>query len=104
MKTVCNRCGTVVVKETDKELMKEYPYYCPKCDENMYSFEIHHQSESPDEWERSVISYLLMHDYLPLNATWIIENEEVRLAIAQLLHKGIVRMRHCEGKAIELSA
>ena len=26
---ICKRCGTV----------REYPYYCPKCDENKYSFE-----------------------------------------------------------------
>lgn len=38
-KTVCRRCGTEVQKEEDEELRKEYPYYCPKCDENMYSFE-----------------------------------------------------------------
>lgn len=38
-KTVCKRCGTEVQTEEDEELRKEYPYYCPKCDENMYSFE-----------------------------------------------------------------
>lgn len=35
----CGKCGSVVVPETDMELRKEYPYYCPCCDENMYSFE-----------------------------------------------------------------
>lgn len=38
-KAVCRRCGTEVQTEEDKELRKEYPYYCPECDENMYSFE-----------------------------------------------------------------
>lgn len=36
---VCGRCGTEVCVETDKYLKKEYPYYCPCCDENMFSFE-----------------------------------------------------------------
>jgi len=35
----CNRCSENIEKETDKELSKEYPYYCPNCDENMYGFE-----------------------------------------------------------------
>jgi NAD-dependent SIR2 family protein deacetylase len=38
-KLYCSKCGTEVKKETDKELRKEYPYYCPECDENLYSFE-----------------------------------------------------------------
>lgn len=38
-KIVCKRCGNEVQEEEDEELRKEYPYYCPKCDENMYSFE-----------------------------------------------------------------
>lgn len=36
---VCSRCGSDVLPEEDEELKKEYPYYCPECDENMYSFE-----------------------------------------------------------------
>jgi len=39
-KHTCNRCGTVVKKETDNELKEEYPFYCPECDENMYDFEV----------------------------------------------------------------
>lgn len=35
----CLRCGTYVKKETNKVLRKEYPFYCPKCDENMWYFE-----------------------------------------------------------------
>lgn len=31
----CNRCNTEVEKETELD----YPYYCPQCDENLYSFE-----------------------------------------------------------------
>lgn len=38
-KTVCRRCGTEVHRERERHLRKEYPYYCPDCDENMYSFE-----------------------------------------------------------------
>ncbi len=35
----CFRCCTRLKAERDKELKKEYPYYCPECNENMYSFE-----------------------------------------------------------------
>ncbi len=31
--------GHKVRQETNKDLKKEYPYYCPICDENMYKFE-----------------------------------------------------------------
>ncbi len=36
---VCSRCGMPVETEEDEDLKKEYPYYCPGCNENMYSFE-----------------------------------------------------------------
>ena len=32
----CFRCGTMVLRELE---VPGYPYYCPNCDENMYSFE-----------------------------------------------------------------
>lgn len=35
----CFRCGTKLEKETDKELKKDYPFFCPTCDENMFLFE-----------------------------------------------------------------
>ena len=35
----CQRCNTMVKHETDRDLKKEYPFYCPHCDENMYRFE-----------------------------------------------------------------
>ena len=40
MKKYCCKCDSKVKKETDKELKKEYPFYCPECDENLYSFEV----------------------------------------------------------------
>lgn len=39
MKIVCKHCVAKVEEETDSELKKEYPYYCPECDENLFSFE-----------------------------------------------------------------
>ena len=33
----CRRCGGTVEKETK---LPEYPYYCPHCDENLFSFEV----------------------------------------------------------------
>jgi len=37
----CKRCGYKVIKEKCKDI--DYPYYCPNCDENMYSFEVESQ-------------------------------------------------------------
>jgi len=33
------RNGHIVIKETNKKLKKEYPYFCPTCNENMYAIE-----------------------------------------------------------------
>lgn len=44
MKRYCHN-GHLVRKETDKQLRKEYPFYCPTCDENMYSFETYLEKE-----------------------------------------------------------
>ena len=38
----CCRCGFPVVREKHISLrygVNKYPFYCPECDENMYSFE-----------------------------------------------------------------
>lgn len=35
----CRRCGTILKRENDETLKKEYPLYCPVCDENMYYYE-----------------------------------------------------------------
>lgn len=40
-KARCNRCKTKVRKETHKDLRKEYDFYCPICDENLYRVETH---------------------------------------------------------------
>lgn len=39
IKRYCFRCKGQVKRETDKNLKKTYPYYCPRCDENMFTFE-----------------------------------------------------------------
>jgi DNA-directed RNA polymerase subunit RPC12/RpoP len=36
----CSHCGHEVCFEADKEIMKEYEYYCPDCDENLYGIEL----------------------------------------------------------------
>lgn len=38
-KMACRRCASKVRPEREAGLREEYPYYCPRCDENMYSFE-----------------------------------------------------------------
>lgn len=52
VKRYCFRCHKRVKRETDKYLRKEYPYYCPHCDENMYKFETYKKER------RDVICYL----------------------------------------------
>lgn len=47
--TKCLRCKGHVEKETDADLVKEYPYYCPYCDENMYRFETFEGGKRLDE-------------------------------------------------------
>ena len=49
MKRVCKNCGCEVNEEVEKELRKEYLYYCPECDENMYSFEVEEIPETMEE-------------------------------------------------------
>lgn len=39
IKRRCKRCGTIIKKETHRGLRKEYPFYCPCCNENVYRFE-----------------------------------------------------------------
>ena len=46
----CFRCGTFVLEETVEALRKEYPFYCPTCDENMYSFEVNKDDMRRDTW------------------------------------------------------
>lgn len=58
-----NRCGSVVLKEP---MIKEYPYQCMSCDENMYSIETHkgiyHTVEEFDELCCNVRDLLLLDD------------------------------------------
>jgi len=47
---ICQRIchnGHEVIEETDKTLKKEYKYYCPTCDENMYEFETEIKIDEP---------------------------------------------------------
>ena len=36
----CNRCGEMV---EDTEVDNDYNYYCPQCDEDLYTFETHEE-------------------------------------------------------------
>lgn len=50
MERACKRCGAIAREETDAALRSEYPYYCPECDENLYSFET---TEVPETGDRN---------------------------------------------------
>lgn len=39
----CSHCGHEICYESDKELLKEYDYYCPQCDENLYGVEVNYK-------------------------------------------------------------
>lgn len=38
----CNRCGEMM-EDTDYESDNKYTYYCPNCDEDLYTFETHEE-------------------------------------------------------------
>lgn len=103
MKKICKHCGCEVNEEVEEELKKEYPYYCPYCDENMYSFEVEEIPETIEEHKLRVIRYLGTENYLPLNAWFVRSTSGVMEAVMQLLAEGILRMRDCEGTAVELN-
>ena len=42
-KYYCYKCDSLVKKETDPKLRKEYTFFCPECYENMYKFEVYNQ-------------------------------------------------------------
>lgn len=44
----CRRCGREVQPQSDRRLRKEYPYYCPECGRNRYSFECVEIREADD--------------------------------------------------------
>lgn len=37
---ICSHCQHEICYESDKELSREYEYYCPNCDENLYGIEV----------------------------------------------------------------
>ena len=39
LKPVCPRCHKKLLREEDDRLKLKYPFYCPECDENYFSFE-----------------------------------------------------------------
>lgn len=43
----CNRCGEMV---EDTEVDNDYNYYCPNCDEDLYTFETHEELV----WKKSI--------------------------------------------------
>lgn len=47
----CGRCGSKVKREFR---IREYPYYCPSCDENMYGIETLTQRELDNERKKSI--------------------------------------------------
>lgn len=48
----CKRCGCEVDRETDRELMKTYPWYCPACDTNLSSVGVTFVENAPFEQVR----------------------------------------------------
>lgn len=37
----CIKCHKAVQRETHKGLKREYKYYCPHCQENLYKIEVY---------------------------------------------------------------
>ena len=49
---VCSRCKS---KVTTKCVSLGYSFYCPDCDEDLYSFEVEEMSEKQQKKERTTI-------------------------------------------------
>ena len=63
----CIRCGSPIFLETE---VKDYPYQCLTCDENMYSFEVEtSEQEVTAEEIESIIAYLIQQKGLDINDT-----------------------------------
>ena len=54
----CNQCGCVVLKETN---IKDYPYQCMACDENMFEVETHKGGHHTDrEFQDLLLNSLIL--------------------------------------------
>lgn len=56
-----------------------------------------------NDYKQKIINMLLEDDFLPLNMDFFRSNRTARLAANSLLDDGTIRMRNCEGAAIELN-
>lgn len=54
----CKRCGCKVLRETTKGLRKEYPFFCPTCDQNMYRIETFKKPRRIKKYEGNITLYL----------------------------------------------
>ena len=56
-----------------------------------------------NDYKQKIINMLSEDDFLPLNMDFFMSNRTARLAVDSLLNDGTIRMRNCEGAAIELN-
>lgn len=88
---LCMRCDTEVKRET---VVKQYPFYCPKCDENLFRFE----TFNVKQMRGPIIPYRGEHnDCLPsfvfkeydFTSDWLSSKEAVKRAPWLAKHKSL---------------
>ena len=62
----CNKCNSLVVKETKPDLMETYPYYCKERDENMAAIVTRDEFQAYVDVQESGVTNMW--------AVWIVED------------------------------
>lgn len=96
----CIRCGSPILLETE---VKDYPYQCLTCDENMYSFEVEtSEQEITAEEMESIIAYLTQHKGLDIRDTGtVITRKRAKELVRDLL---MAIDDHCDEFSVKVNA
>ena len=96
----CTRCGSPILLETE---VKDYPYQCLTCDENMYSFEVEaSEQEVTAEETESIIAYLTQQKGLDIRDTkTVITRKRAKELVRELL---TAIDDHCDEFSVKVNA
>ena len=96
----CIRCGSPILLETE---VKDYPYQCLTCDENMYSFEVEaSEQEVTAEETESILAYLTQQKGLDIRDTGtVITRKRAKELVIDLL---MAIDDHCDEFSVKVNA